>query len=83
MSQKGMLLTRITSRSPRAVVIDEDLLEIGTDYKTHLMAPSVTHGIGAPSTTPARIGNLFVDTSAGKGYIAVGVTASTDWKILN
>lgn len=83
MSAKGILLTRITSRSPRAVVFDDDLLAVGTDYKTHFTAPSVTSDVGAPTTTPARIGNIYVDTSAGKGYIAAGTSSSTDWKALN
>ena len=83
MSAKGILLTRITSRSPRAVVFDDDLLAVWTDYKTHFTAPSATNGVGAPTSTPDRIGNLYVDTSAGKGYIAAGTTDSTDWKALN
>lgn len=83
MSAKGILLTRISSRSPRAVVFDDDLLAVGSDYKTHFTAPSAVSGTGAPTTTPDRIGNIYVDTSAGKGYLAAGTSSSSDWKILN
>ena len=78
-----MLLSRITSRSPRAIVIADDLMVTGADYKTHLMAPSAISGTSAPTTTPDRIGNLYVATSTGKGYIAVGTSSSSDWAILN
>lgn len=83
MSAKGVLLTRISSRSPRAVVMDEDLFVTGSDYKTHFTAPSVSSGLNAPSSTPSRVGNIYVATSTGKGYIAAGTTSSADWKILN
>ena len=45
--------------------------------------PAISSGVAAPTTAPAKIGNVFCDTVAGKVYIAVGATASADWKILN
>lgn len=46
-------------------------------------APFVYTGILAPSTTPEKIGDLFVNTASGKAYISVGTSSSSDWKILN
>lgn len=42
---------------------------------------SEVNGI-ANSTTPNRIGDLLVDFAAGKLYIAGGVSASSDWKLV-
>ena len=38
---------------------------------------------GAPSTAPDFIGQVYIDTANGKVYVATGVSASTDYKILN
>jgi hypothetical protein len=45
---------------------------------------TVTSGAGVPTgTAPVAIGQIYVDTSAGKVYIAKGVSAGSDWAILN
>jgi len=46
-------------------------------------ASMISSGAGAPGTTPAKIGNIYVDTSANKAYIATHTTDSTGWAILN
>ena len=46
-------------------------------------APTIFTGILAPTTTPDKVGDMFVDTVAMKVYIAVGVASSADWKIMN
>lgn len=41
--------------------------------------------IGAPSAvgpTPSYVGDILIDTTNGKMYIAGGVTAYTDWKLV-
>lgn len=48
-----------------------------TDQKTRAVASS---GAGAPSSTPANIGDIYIDTTNLKIYIATGTSASTDWK---
>ncbi|NBP00080.1 MAG: hypothetical protein EBU90_08105 [Proteobacteria bacterium] len=42
-----------------------------------------TLGTAAPTTTPAKVGLLFIDTTSAKVYVSTGITASTDWKALN
>ncbi len=46
-------------------------------------SPIITSGSGAPATTPAKIGDLYIDTSNRKLYFAVGTTNSGDWEISN
>lgn len=40
-------------------------------------------GTVAPASTPQYIGQLYVDTQAGKLYFAKGTTNSSDWIITN
>lgn len=47
------------------------------------LAPQVSSGIVAPTTTPTKVGNIYVDTLARKMYIAVGTANSGDWEIVN
>jgi len=42
-----------------------------------------TVGTAAPTTTPAKVGLLFIDTTNAKVYVSTGTSASTDWKALN
>ena len=48
-----------------------------TDLKTRVVSSS---GSGAPSSTPSGIGDIYVDTTVLKIYIATGVSSSSDWK---
>lgn len=52
-------------------------------YRLLGLAPTIYTGILAPTTTPNKIGDTFVDTVLGKVYVSVGTTSSSDWKILN
>jgi len=45
--------------------------------------PNISYGTSAPSSTPAKIGNMYIDTSAKKLYIATGTSSSSDWTITN
>jgi hypothetical protein len=45
--------------------------------------PTISSGIIAPSTTPTKVGDVYIDTSAKKLYFAAGITSSTDWIIAN
>jgi hypothetical protein len=45
--------------------------------------PTISSGSGAPGTTPAKIGDIYVDTSGLKLYFATGVASSSDWTIAN
>ena len=39
-------------------------------------------GAAAPTTTPVYNGSVFVDTAAGRVYIATGTSSSSDWDIM-
>ncbi len=47
------------------------------------VTPEISSGIIAPTSTPTKIGNIYIDTVLGKVYISTGTTNSADWKILN
>ena len=37
-------------------------------------------GAGSPSSTPSNIGDHYIDTTNDRVYVALGTSASTDWK---
>ena len=43
----------------------------------------VTLGTDAPTITPQRIGDEFVDTAHKKLYKATGTSSSADWTLVN
>lgn len=45
--------------------------------------PTILTGVLPPTSTPLKVGNLFINTSAGKVYCSTGTSSSADWKILN
>lgn len=45
--------------------------------------PEISTGTSAPTSTPRKVGDMFVDTSANKVYVATGTSSSSDWTILN
>lgn len=45
--------------------------------------PTISSGTSAPATTPGKVGDIFVDTSTPKMYIAKGTTNSSDWVAVN
>lgn len=47
------------------------------------ITPTISSGIIAPASTPAKIGDIYVDTVAKKLYFATGITNSSDWTIAN
>lgn len=42
-------------------------------------APIISSGAGAPSSTPGKVGDVYVDTSGEDLYIATGASSSSDW----
>jgi hypothetical protein len=46
---------------------------------TDVGAPTISSGSGAPSSTPAKIGDMYVDTVLKHTYVANGTSSSTDW----
>jgi hypothetical protein len=55
----------------------------GDGYASFKDIPNITSGTSAPSSTPGKVGDIYVNTSAKKLYFATGATASTDWTIAN
>lgn len=55
------------------------------DPLTHrlLVQNPISIGSGAPNSTPSFVGQMYVDTSGAKVYVATGTASSADWKILN
>jgi len=47
------------------------------DQKTRLKSNS---GAGAPSSAPTNIGDIYIDTTNKKMYIAMGTSNVSDWK---
>lgn len=45
--------------------------------------PERSTGTAAPTTTPTKIGNIFVDTANAKVYVATGTASSSDWTVVN
>lgn len=72
-SIKGDIDTYITD-------VDNDLSRV---FKVLRSVPNITTGSAAPTTTPSRIGNIYVDTTNKKLYMATGHSSSADWIILN
>ena len=46
-------------------------------------SPVISSGIVAPTSTPAKVGNMYVDTTHTKIYIATGTSSSANWTIVN
>jgi len=46
-------------------------------------APIISSGSGAPSGTPTKVGDIYIDTTADNAYIAVGTSSSSDWEVSN
>lgn len=60
------------------------VIQFGTDVPQLLYSlPTITKEVVAPATTPAKIGDIYVDTALGKIYISAGTSSSADWKLLN
>ncbi len=55
----------------------EALAEVITAAK--VIAATVEIGTGAPSSTPAKVGLWYIDTSGGQLYFSKGTSSSADW----
>jgi len=57
--------------------LSNDWNSMVTDQKTRVIR---TTGAGTPSSAPSNIGDIYMDTTNNKMYIAMGTSAATDWK---
>jgi len=42
-------------------------------------SPTISSGAGVPSSTPSKVGDIYIDITAKKTYFATGTTSSADW----
>lgn len=45
----------------------------------HTQYSLLSSGTGAPGTTPGRVGEIYIDTTADVSYISTGTASSADW----
>lgn len=64
-----------------AIMVDKDLQHL-FEYVGSLPQYATT-GTAAPTSTPIKIGDMYIDTTNHKVYISDGTTSSTNWRILN
>lgn len=57
-----------------------DLIGLGDD--DHTQYSLISSQGGAPSSTPSRVGEVNVDTTADTAYISTDTASSADWKLL-
>jgi hypothetical protein len=63
-----------------AIVDANGMLSFG---QTTTATPTISTGTAAPTTTPAKVGDIYVDTTNKKLYFAAGISSSSDWIIAN
>lgn len=59
---------------------------LGVDASGNIIevaSPTVSTGTATPSSTPTKIGDIYIDTTAKKLYFASGTSSSADWIIAN
>lgn len=67
------LVTKTTTINGRA--LNSNIAITATDVG----APTISSGNGAPTSTPAKIGDIYIDTTNYKTYISKGASAAADW----
>ena len=66
----------VTQHQAALSITESQISDLGT-YS------AVTSGAGVPSTTPAALGDIYIDTTNDDAYIAVGTASSADWEKSN
>ncbi|MDD3436740.1 MAG: hypothetical protein PHC64_06275 [Candidatus Gastranaerophilales bacterium] len=46
---------------------------------TQVGAPTISNGTTAPTSTPAKVGDIYIDTTNTKFYVAKGSSSNSDW----
>lgn len=81
-----MLLIKVqdsVTKEVKLVPITDLISTLDDSLALKATTPVISSGTAAPSSTPGKIGDLFIDTATPKMYQAKGATASTDWIALN
>lgn len=85
----GLIIRKLILKNSQLTAISStgDTLTFYTKVTDKLNAdlyyPTITYGTSAPSTTPTKIGDRYINTSTQKEYCAMGTSSSSDWVILN
>ena len=69
--------THVIGETVRNNVTAETIQEINDS------ATLISSGTTAPSSTPDKVGDVYLDTTAKKIYFATGTTDENDWTIVN
>ena len=69
--------THVIGEPIRMNVLAEHMDEINDSM------PIISSGTTAPATTPTKVGDVYLDTTAKKVYFATGTSSSADWTITN
>ena len=82
-SRPGTILDGIGASDPVTVIQptggNTQIYAIGLSYTV----PQVTNGTAAPTSTPAKVGDIHVDATNKKIYVATGSSSSSDWTAVN
>lgn len=57
---------------------DTTVSEVATNVR-----PNISQGTTAPSEIPTKIGDIYINTTAKKAYLAMGTSSSADWVLIN
>lgn len=68
--------SNVTQHQAALSITESQISDLGT-------YPDITSGAGAPSSTPTKVGDIYIDTTGDDAYIAVGTTSSADWEKTN
>ena len=74
--------------------VDERFLQLDSFIRSHnhdgretrnvvILAPTILTGVAAPTSTPKKIGDIFIDTALAQVYMSTGNSSSGDWTLLN
>ena len=63
------------------LIIDETTASSSTAQLVGVAIPGI--GTAAPTTTPTIAGQMFIDTTNDKAYVATGTASSSDWTVVN
>ncbi len=74
--------TEYVDTAVAAISVDHGNLT-GLSDDDHTQYSLISSQAGAPSSTPGRVGEVNVDTTADAAYVAVGTASSADWVIVS
>lgn len=83
---KGFQIVTEITRDEDSVWIDDAQITTDSNYLNKLNVPAIYTGAGTPTATatvPGKAGDVYVDTTNSKIYVAKAKTAASDFLILN